>query len=391
MPRTGSGTYNLPAGNPVVTGTAISSTVQNSTMSDIATALTQSIAKDGQTTPSANLPMGGYKHTGVAVASNLTDYARADQVQNSSLQWLTSVSGVDTITAAASITPSAYAAGQTWRFVSAGANTGAVTLNVSSLGARSVTKNGTVALAAGDIPSGAVVTVTDDGTRLQLVGIVPDSYTAKLNVAQSWTAKQTFPDTLLEIVDNSDATKKLLFELSSITTGTTRTLTVPDQSGTLTILTAGTPVTLSGTSGDFTGLPSTTKVIVGMLLGASSNAASTFLLQLGDSGGIETSGYTGAATGATDGGTATYTASTSGVALGTTAAAGDTLDAVVIMTNITGNNWLIQGGAWRNGSTDVGWSVIGIKQLSATLDRVRATTAAADTLDAGTFNLFYWG
>jgi hypothetical protein len=49
MSRNGSGTYNLPAGNPVVTGTTISSTWANTTLTDIATALSNSIAKDGQT------------------------------------------------------------------------------------------------------------------------------------------------------------------------------------------------------------------------------------------------------------------------------------------------------------------------------------------------------
>jgi hypothetical protein len=49
MSRNGSGTYNLPAGNPVVTGTTISSTWANNTLSDIATALTNSVSADGQT------------------------------------------------------------------------------------------------------------------------------------------------------------------------------------------------------------------------------------------------------------------------------------------------------------------------------------------------------
>jgi hypothetical protein len=49
MSRNGSGTYNLPAGNPVVTGTTISSTWANNTLTDIATALSNSIAADGQT------------------------------------------------------------------------------------------------------------------------------------------------------------------------------------------------------------------------------------------------------------------------------------------------------------------------------------------------------
>ena len=58
MSRNGSGTYSLPAGNPVVTGTTISSSWANTTLSDIATALTGSVASDGQTTMTVNLQMG---------------------------------------------------------------------------------------------------------------------------------------------------------------------------------------------------------------------------------------------------------------------------------------------------------------------------------------------
>ena len=58
MSRNGSGTYSLPAGNPVVTGTTISSTWANTTLTDIANALTGSLAADGQTTASGNLNMG---------------------------------------------------------------------------------------------------------------------------------------------------------------------------------------------------------------------------------------------------------------------------------------------------------------------------------------------
>jgi hypothetical protein len=173
MARNGSGTYSLPSGNPVVTGAVISSTWANNTLSDIATALTGSIAKDGQTSPTANMPMATYRHTGVGAAVDVTDYARADQAQNSSLQWLTTVSGADTITATVSPAPAAYAAGQTFRFISAGANTGAATLNVASLGAKAIKKNGTTALAAGDIPSGTVATVVYDGTNFQLNNVAP--------------------------------------------------------------------------------------------------------------------------------------------------------------------------------------------------------------------------
>jgi len=170
--RDGSGNYSLPVGNPVTTGTSISSSTHNSTMTDIASALTSSLAKDGQTTPSANLPMGGYKHTGVATATARTDYCTAANAQDNAFDWLTSVSGADTITATAGLSMSAYAAGQTFRFVSAGANTGAATLNLNAIGAKSITKNGSTALIAGDIPSGATVEVIYDGTRFQMVGCV---------------------------------------------------------------------------------------------------------------------------------------------------------------------------------------------------------------------------
>ncbi len=170
MSRDGSGNYNLPAGNPVTTGTTIASTWANGTLTDVGTALTQSIAKDGQTVPTANLPMGGFKHTGVANASVRTDYAAYGQVQDSGSQYLTGVAGADTITA--SVTGlAAYATGQTFRFVSAGANTGAVTLALNGLTAKAVTKTGTTALSAGDIPSGAVVEVVYDGTQFQMLGL----------------------------------------------------------------------------------------------------------------------------------------------------------------------------------------------------------------------------
>lgn len=80
MSRNGSGVYSLPAGQPVVTGTTISSAAHNALMSDIATEITRSIASDGQTTPTANLPMGGFKFTGLAAGSVSGDSARYDEL-----------------------------------------------------------------------------------------------------------------------------------------------------------------------------------------------------------------------------------------------------------------------------------------------------------------------
>lgn len=66
MSRNGSGTYNLPAGNPVTTGTTITSSWANTTLSDIATALTGSVASDGQTAMSGDLNMATNKISNLA-------------------------------------------------------------------------------------------------------------------------------------------------------------------------------------------------------------------------------------------------------------------------------------------------------------------------------------
>lgn len=169
MARNGSGTYSLPAGNPVTSGTAISSSTHNSTMSDIATALTQSVASDGQTTPTANLPMGTFRHTNVGDASVRTDYAAAGQVQDGSFTWAGTAGGTaNAITLTLSPSISAYAAGQSFTYKSgASANTGAMTVAVSGLTTKSIQKNG-AALASGDHPAGRWFRITYDGTAFQL-------------------------------------------------------------------------------------------------------------------------------------------------------------------------------------------------------------------------------
>jgi len=170
MAFNGSGTFLInTAGQPVVSGTVISSTAFNALTADLATGLSTAITKDGQTTVTANIPMSTYKFTGLGVGSAATDSANLSQVQSTVTKLLTSVSGADTITAVGAPVVAAYAAGQMFYFVATGDNTGAVTLNIDSLGAKAVTRDGSVALAAGDIKSGEVVVVVYDGTRFQVV------------------------------------------------------------------------------------------------------------------------------------------------------------------------------------------------------------------------------
>lgn len=122
-------------------------------------------------TASMNSPAGGEN-----VFPDQDDYERQQFANDAILrdgahQWLVGVSGTNTVTGSTAATSavSAYAAGQVFRFVAAGANTGAVTLNVNGLGAKAVTKRGATALAAGDIAAGSVVTVVYDGTQFQML------------------------------------------------------------------------------------------------------------------------------------------------------------------------------------------------------------------------------
>lgn len=91
------------------------------------------------------------------------------------LHLLTSVSGADTIAGTATPAIAAYAAGQRFVFVAAGANTGAVTLNVNGVGAVGVKKgSASAALAGGDIPANALVEViylTAPSTQFRVIGV----------------------------------------------------------------------------------------------------------------------------------------------------------------------------------------------------------------------------
>jgi len=82
MSRNGSGTYNLPSGNPVVTATTITSTWANTTLSDVANALTGSFAADGQTPATGNLNMNSNRVVNVTDPVNPQDAATKNYVDS---------------------------------------------------------------------------------------------------------------------------------------------------------------------------------------------------------------------------------------------------------------------------------------------------------------------
>lgn len=83
MSYNGSGLFQInTSGQPVVGGTVISATVFNAFTADIATGLSTAITKDGQTTVTANIPLGGFRITGLGFGSATTDAARMDNANS---------------------------------------------------------------------------------------------------------------------------------------------------------------------------------------------------------------------------------------------------------------------------------------------------------------------
>jgi hypothetical protein len=185
MSFNGSGTFVInSAGQPVVANTVISATTFNALTADLANGLTTCITKDGQTTPTANIPMGGFKITNLANGTAATDAATVAQIQSNGAALVT-VTGVDTLLGSLSPALTTYVTGAVYYFIAPATNTGAVTLNIDTLGAKNVTRDGTTALVAGDIVSGEMVAVVYDGTRFQLISPV-NSFT-NLNVSGTLT------------------------------------------------------------------------------------------------------------------------------------------------------------------------------------------------------------
>lgn len=249
----------------------------------------------------------------------------------------------------------------------------------------------------------------------------------------------------LTIRDQSDTTKKVIFDVSGQSAGTTKTIAMPTTGGTLAltsdlttyaplsasyivvgsngtltaerVLTAGSNITItdsstagtitvaasapatgftlgtpqastSGTSIDFTSIPAGTKKITVTLVGVSTNGTSSLIVQIGDSGGVETSSYTGAA--ALD--NSSITSYTAGFGLdGTTRAAAGVCHGELTLTLVDSSTftWVASGHTYNGTNFS---NCVGSKSLSAELDRVRVTTVnGTDTFDAGKINIAYIG
>lgn len=140
--------------------------------------------------------------------------------------------------------------------------------------------------------------------------------------------------------------------------------------------------TTSGTSIDFTGIPSGTKRVTVMLEGVSTNGTSSLMIQIGDSGGIETSGYLG---GFGPGGAAF----SGGFQIAAVATASLTHALILLALKDSPNNtWSAAINTTREDA--VTFTGAGHKSTSAVLDRVRLTTVnGTDAFDAGSVSISY--
>ena len=493
MSYNGSGVFVINStGEPAVANTLITAAIHNALTADLATGLSTAVTKDGQTTPTANIPLGGFKLTGVGAATARTDAASLASIQDGTGTYVATVGGTaDAITLTASPAITAYVAGQTFRWIASGANTTAVTVAVSGLAAKAITKNGTTALVAGDIASGAMVQATYDGTRF-ILGVINTNTavlplaggnltgginSARGNITQHATTMDFFATTSPDILDGTGsavtitacvnapqagATRKFypivatvlthgatfdiagngnltaaagdcwIIEAKTVSTyrvsavkengtavvATDASLTTTDvttndastakhgflkklsnvstefMNGTGAWSAPATPgatlgtqqASTSGTAIDFTGIPAGTKEIKVMFAGVSTNGSSNYLIQIGDSGGIETNSYLSEA--ARESGAVAN--STAGFIMSSSFGSSQTMGGVITLSleNSAAFTWCATGMmGTASGSVQYG---AGSKSLSAELTQLRITMVnGTDAFNAGVINISY--
>lgn len=181
-------------------------------------------------------------------------------------------------------------------------------------------------------------------------------------------------------------------EIVAPATASNYTATMPEGSGTVVVngvnsaIVSGTAVaSTSGASIDFTSIPSWVKRITVMFVGVSNAGGNNFMVQLGDAGGIETTGYVGASINSRATGTAATTF-TDSFGIRNTIGATTALQGQMTICSVGSNTWSCQA---VFGNDETATITGGSKILSATLDRIRITNAASDTFDAGSINILY--
>ncbi len=261
---------------------------------------------------------------------------------------------------ATSYTITAYAARQEFEFVAnhASVGSGSDSLNVDGVGVAVLKKyneSGAKSdLVANDIVSGQTVRVKYDGSHFVVAShllageVVPGIVEAATTAEMTAGTAGKFPpaDVVRAAIDATSA----LVETEQDTT--------------------------SGTEADWTSLPSTAKRIVVSFQGVSLSGTDNILVQIGDSGGFETTGYASGS-----GHDTANISSTSGFIV---FASSRTLDGMLVLDATGSNRWFSSHGGVASGLPCAGG---GSKTLSGTLTQVRVTRTGSNTFSTGTINV----
>ena len=154
------------------------------------------------------------------------------------------------------------------------------------------------------------------------------------------------------------------------------------------IIKSGTNVSASGTSVDFTGIPSTANRITVMFNGVSTTGTSIVLVRLVSGGTVATTGYSAGAGQQT--GTNATGVLTSGFPFATSGTAASGYCGQMILSNQNGNIWAASGCSVSTTSGAIGYNGGIGTGLAGVLDQIRITTVnGTDTFDAGTINILW--
>jgi hypothetical protein len=191
------------AGSPT---NLIGATEMDAEMANLKNGLENCVTRDGQNAASANLPMGGYKHTGVAAAASLTDYARAGEVQKGTIWKAASPGGtIDAMTGTVTPTPT-LTAGMLISIIAPGTGSNTVTNPTITLnGGSAVTiKKHQGALVVGDYTAGDQLLLLYDGTYAELLN---PKYAVADTAHSNFTTDSTGGalDDLIPFIDTSDS------------------------------------------------------------------------------------------------------------------------------------------------------------------------------------------
>lgn len=233
--------------------------------------------------------------------------------------------------------------------------------------------------------------VQGDQTNLFQVGRRTKTTNTGGTVYSTITASSYSPGTGLTTITVQNSSGSLDSGLSAVSYGL---LSVTGSSVPANVLLqGGTAVaSTSGTSIDFTGIPTWAKRVTLSFANLSTSGTSIPIVQIGDSGGIETTGYLSFATAPVASATITTASSTIGFIVDPSWSSTGPAHGAVVLTLIDSatNLWAATTIGGNTAAGSHGFCGGGSKSTSATLDRVRLTTTnGTDTFDAGTVNILY--